>query len=60
MEAAMLAPKAEVLGVMVLQIACDRQDPAHLLVWHGGVLIASIAFGLLIARAIELVSHSRV
>jgi predicted anti-sigma-YlaC factor YlaD len=48
---------AGLLGVTVLQIACDRQDAAHLLVWHGGVLVASIVFGLLIARAIELLSR---
>ena len=47
------------LGVTVLQIACDRQDVGHLLVWHGGVLVGSTVLGLLTAGVIELLSRPR-
>ena len=39
------------LGVSVLQFHCDRQETEHLLFWHGGVLLVSIAAGVLIASA---------
>jgi len=37
----------------VLQLTCTRQDAGHLLVWHGTVLIVSIALGVVIARVID-------
>ena len=40
------------LGVSVLQFHCDRQETEHLLFWHGGVLLVSIAAGVLIASAV--------
>jgi hypothetical protein len=44
---------AGLLGVTVLQFRCIYQNATHLLVWHGGVLILSIAVGVLVAVAIE-------
>ena len=44
---------AGLLGLTVLQFRCIYQDAAHLLVWHGGVLILSITAGVLVALAID-------
>ena len=44
---------AGLLGLTVLQFRCIYQDAAHLLVWHGGVLVLSITAGVLVAVAIE-------
>lgn len=44
---------AGLLGLTVLQFRCIYQDSAHLLVWHGGVLVLSITAGVLVALAIE-------
>ena len=44
---------AGLLGLTVLQFRCIHQDAAHLLVWHGGVLVLSITAGVLVALAIE-------
>jgi negative regulator of sigma F NrsF-like protein len=41
------------LGLTVLQFHCLYQNAAHLLVWHGGVLVLSITAGVLVALAIE-------
>ncbi len=43
---------AGLLGATILQFACSRQDAGHLLVWHGGILLVSIAVGVLVARTI--------
>ena len=42
---------AGLTSLTVLQLACDRQDLAHLLVWHGGVLVTSVVFGAGVAIA---------
>jgi hypothetical protein len=44
---------AGLLGVTVLQFRCIYQDAAHLLVWHGSVIVLSITVGVLVALAIE-------
>src|SRR5258708_38829693 len=44
---------AGLLGLTVLQFRCLYQNAGHLLVWHGGVLVLSIATGLLVALAVE-------
>jgi hypothetical protein len=44
---------AGLLGMTVLQFRCVYQNAAHLLVWHGGVLVLSITAGVLVALAIE-------
>lgn len=44
---------AGLLGLTVLQFRCIYQDAAHLLVWHGGVLVMSIVAGVAVAIAIE-------
>jgi len=44
---------AGLLGLTVLQFHCLYQNAAHLLVWHGGILVLSITTGLLVALAIE-------
>ena len=44
---------AGLLGVSVLQLTCDRQDAAHLMVWHGGVLIVCTCLGIVVARVID-------
>ncbi len=41
------------LGLTVLQFRCIHHDAAHILVWHGGVLLLSIVAGILIARVLE-------
>jgi hypothetical protein len=41
------------LGLTVLQFRCVHQDAAHVMVWHGGVLVVSIVAGVLIARVLE-------
>jgi hypothetical protein len=38
------------LSVLVLQLECGNQDAIHLLVWHGGVLAASIGLGIVTAK----------
>jgi Negative regulator of sigma F len=43
---------AGLLGATILQFTCSRQDAGHLLAWHGGVLVASIGMGFLIAGVI--------
>ena len=44
---------AGLLGLTVLQFRCIHQDAAHVIVWHGGVLLVSIVAGVLIARVLE-------
>jgi hypothetical protein len=44
---------AGLLGLTVLQFRCIHQDAAHILVWHGGVLLVSIVAGILLARVLE-------
>jgi hypothetical protein len=44
---------AGLLGVTVLQFRCIYQDAAHLMVWHGGVVLVAIAAGVGIARLLE-------
>ena len=56
---ATLGAIAGLLGASVLQLTCDRQDAGHLLVWHGGVLIVSIALGMLVAWAVNFVNRIR-
>ena len=41
---------ASLFGATVLQFTCNRQEAGHLLVWHGGVFVASILMGVLIAQ----------
>ena len=50
---------AGLFGATVLQFTCSRQEAGHLLVWHGGVLVASILMGLLIAQVVSRVSGRR-
>ncbi len=38
-------------AVTVMQFSCSRQEAGHLLVWHGGVLLATTLTGILIAGA---------
>ncbi len=42
---ATLGAAAGLLGAAVLQFNCRRPDASHLIVWHGGVLVASTALG---------------
>jgi hypothetical protein len=44
---------AGLLGVTVLQFRCIYQDAAHILVWHGGILVLSVTASVLVAQAIE-------
>jgi hypothetical protein len=48
-----LGAMAGLLGLTVLQFHCLYQNAAHLLVWHGGVLVLSITAGVLAALAID-------
>lgn len=43
---ATLGAMAGLLGVAVLQFECSQQEAWHLLGWHGGVLIFSVAAGM--------------
>jgi hypothetical protein len=47
------------LSATVLQFTCSLQEASHLLVWHGGVLLASTALGVGIARLVERLSRER-
>jgi hypothetical protein len=51
---------AGLLGLTVLQFRCMHQDAAHLLVWHGGILVLSIAAGALIGLTIERNTEGRI
>jgi hypothetical protein len=53
-----LGALAGLLGVTVMQFSCSRQEAGHLLVWHGGVLLATTLTGILIARAFRHFSVS--
>jgi len=44
---------AGLLGLTVLQFHCLYQNAAHLLLWHGGILVLSITTGLLVALGKE-------
>jgi hypothetical protein len=44
---------AGLLGVTVLQFRCIYQNMAHLVVWHGSVLLVAIAAGVLLARMLD-------
>ncbi len=44
---------AGLLGLTVLQFRCIHQDAAHIIVWHGGVLLVSVVAGILLARVLE-------
>jgi hypothetical protein len=48
---ATLGAIAGLLSVTVLQFTCNLQDIAHLMVWHGGVLVISTIIGALIGRS---------
>jgi hypothetical protein len=50
---------AGLFGATVLQFTCSRQEAGHLLVWHGGVLMASILMGVLIAQVVSRLSGGR-
>lgn len=50
---ASLGAAAGLVSVAVLQAACPYQDLAHLLVWHGSVLVLSILAGAGIANGIQ-------
>lgn len=52
------------MGASVLQMHCSHQDAAHLLVWHGGLVVISIALGGLLVRMVawrssEAARHER-
>ena len=44
---------AGLFGTAVLQFTCSRQEATHLVVWHGGVFVASILIGLVAAQPIR-------
>ena len=43
---------AGLLGVTVLQFRCIYQNAAHLMVWHGGILLVTITAGALLGRVL--------
>lgn len=45
-----LGAMAGLLAITVLQLKCPNQEVLHILVWHGGVLIALAGTGVLIAK----------
>ena len=49
---------AGLLGITVLQLTCDRQEAAHLMVWHGGVLLVSTCLGIAVGRVIDRVGRN--
>ncbi len=51
---ATLGAMAGLLAVAVLQFECRQQEAWHLLAWHGGVLVASVAAGAAAGRLAEL------
>ena len=50
---ATLGAIAGLLGASVLQFTCNRQDAVHLLVWHGGVVIISLALGIAVSWGVN-------
>lgn len=56
---ATLGAIAGLLGASVLQLTCDRQDAAHLLVWHGGVVVISLGLGILVAWTVNALLRAR-
>jgi hypothetical protein len=47
------------LSATVLQFTCSLQEAGHLLVWHGGVLLAWTILGVCIARLVQRLSRER-
>ena len=56
---ATLGAIAGLLGASVLQVACSRQEAAHLLVWHGAVLVVPVVMGIVLLRAVKYVHSIR-
>ncbi|MBI3682604.1 MAG: DUF1109 family protein [Acidobacteria bacterium] len=54
---ATLGAIAGLLSATVLQFTCSLQEAGHLLVWHGGVLVASTVLGVAIARLVNRLSR---
>ena len=54
-----LGALAGLLGAAVLQFTCSRQEAAHLAVWHGGVLVASVLTGVAIAEVVRMALRHR-
>jgi predicted anti-sigma-YlaC factor YlaD len=55
---ASLGAIAGLLSVTVLQFTCNMQEIAHLLVWHGGVLVIATIAGALIGRSVGRLRRS--
>lgn len=56
---ATLGAMAGLLAVAVLQFECTQQEAWHLLAWHGGVLVISIAAGAALGRLAAELRHGR-
>ena len=56
---ATLGAIAGLLGTSVLQVACSRQEAAHLLAWHGAVLVVPVVMGIVVLRAVKYVHSGR-
>jgi hypothetical protein len=54
-----LGAMAGLLGVTVLQFRCIYQNAAHLMVWHGGVLLVTIAAGVVSGRLMHHRNQTR-
>lgn len=51
-----LGAMAGLVGVTTLQVKCPHQEAAHLLAWHGSVLLIAVGAGLLIGWLAQRVS----
>lgn len=56
---ASLGAMAGLLGTSVLQFTCNRQDAIHLLVWHGGVVIAAPVLGFVVVWIVNQLLRTR-
>lgn len=50
---------AGLVSATVLQFTCSLQEAGHLLIWHGGVLVASTVLGVAIARLVRRLGRER-
>lgn len=50
---ATLGAMAGLLGASVLQFECDRGDAAHLVAWHGGVVVFSMLLGVAVSWCVS-------
>ena len=56
---ASLGAVSGLLGLTVLQFSCDNQHAGHLILWHGAVVVISVASGYLFGRLAQFIAIRR-